>query len=400
MPLKRSYEYVKTIIESKGCQLISSEYNNNKEPLQIIMRCGHENMVRFDLFVAGLKTYMCRSCSENAKCLDNIDSVKQYLINNKCQFISANNIIINRFTEIEYVGKCGHITKSKWNWIKKNSKLQCDMCNHKISDETIVKIVEERKCKLISIEKKYIDTIIKYVASCDCIVVETFLNFKERTHGKCNKCRDKKYTSLNDVDTYLNMLGCKILSTEYKNIYEKIDYIGLCGHKISKELKYIKLGYGLYCNDCISIQSNGEKIISEYFKNNSIKYISQHKFDNCKNINKLPFDFYLPDYNLIIEFDGQDHFKQNGYRGGIDKLKYRQKNDNIKTKFCFDNRIKLVRISYSELKNLNKLLEFIIKYIDIVNVMLIGNEYINMKHYPDKFYEFRCTSSDKLPLFI
>lgn len=462
MPVKRSYEYVKTFIESKGCQLVSSEYNGNKEPLLVIMKCGHSNKIRFDTIVNGSKTYMCRSCSEIAKCHDNTDSVKKFLIDNECQFISSNDEIINGKTTIKYVGNCGHEIESKWHLIKNTSKLQCNLCTHKVSNETINEILEKIKCKLVSIERKYIDTIITYIASCNCTVIEKYVNLRRKTTGICSKCdgtyiynindvkdfllknhctlisdrytkssdyieyiakcghktkkqfselkrRDNfdcpkcgklKRLELNDVCEFLKSIGCELLSTTYKGINDKLEYYGVCGHKITKEFKYIKLGYGLYCTNCIPTQSHGEKIISDYCKNNDINYINQYKFNDCKNINKLPFDFYLPEYNLIIEFDGQDHFKQNGYRGGQDKLKSRQKNDNIKTQYCFNNKIKLVRIGYSELKNLNKLLKFIIKYINIINIMLIGKEYINTKHYPDEFYEFRCTTSDKLPLII
>ena len=56
----------------------------------------------------------------------------------------------------------------------------------------------------------------------------------------------------------------------------------------------------------------------------NIKFETQKKFKNCKNKLPLPFDFYLPDYNILIEFDGKQHFESIEIFGGkieFEKLK-------------------------------------------------------------------------------
>lgn len=90
--------------------------------------------------------------------------------------------------------------------------------------------------------------------------------------------------------------------------------------------------------------SRGEIIIQNYLMDHNIKYENQKKFKDCKNIFPLPFDFYLPDYNMCIEFDGEQHFKQ------IHNWRFEQtlKNDIIKTNFCKNNNIDLLRIKYDE----------------------------------------------------
>lgn len=72
------------------------------------------------------------------------------------------------------------------------------------------------------------------------------------------------------------------------------------------------------------------------------------KFDNCKYKNKLPFDFYLPDYNICIEYDGLQHYESIEYFGGEKNYKLRIEKDKIKTKYCQDNNIILERIIYSD----------------------------------------------------
>ena len=55
---------------------------------------------------------------------------------------------------------------------------------------------------------------------------------------------------------------------------------------------------GAGCPKCN--QSIGERLIELFLIKNNINYISQKKFDDCKSINNLVFDFYLVDYNLCI----------------------------------------------------------------------------------------------------
>ena len=103
-------------------------------------------------------------------------------------------------------------------------------------------------------------------------------------------------------------------------------------------------------------ESKGEKEIRNYLIENGVKYIPQYKFDDCRNIKPLPFDFYLPELNMCIEYDGVQHFKVKSLFGGESGLKSRQINDNIKTKYCEYNGISLLRIRYNEniIKKLNK----------------------------------------------
>jgi len=99
-------------------------------------------------------------------------------------------------------------------------------------------------------------------------------------------------------------------------------------------------------------ESKGETIITQYLDNLNIKYHKQKIFDKCKNKNFLPFDFYLPEHNVCIEYDGLQHYEPIEFFGGIDSLKKYQKNDKIKNEYCKKNNIHLIRIKYDE--NINE----------------------------------------------
>ena len=94
-------------------------------------------------------------------------------------------------------------------------------------------------------------------------------------------------------------------------------------------------------------ESKGELEISEILKNLKISYQREYKFDECKLQRKLPFDFYLQNYNACIEFDGVQHFKSVKYWGGIKTLNEIKKRDKIKNDFCQNNNIPLLRIKYN-----------------------------------------------------
>lgn len=111
-------------------------------------------------------------------------------------------------------------------------------------------------------------------------------------------------------------------------------------------------------------KSHGESIIEKYLKENCIKYLDQYGIDIPENIriSKNTFiDFYLPDFNIFIEYNGIQHYIPQEHFGG--KLKFDKQviRDNYVRDYCKKNNIKLVEISYdkSEIEIL-KILEDII----------------------------------------
>ena len=106
------------------------------------------------------------------------------------------------------------------------------------------------------------------------------------------------------------------------------------------------------CPICRS--SKGELKIREYLINSDIIFEQEKRFDG---LGLKRFDFYLPKLNLCIEFDGEQHFKSFKFFGGDDGLMKTQLSDKIKNSYCENNHIKLLRISYKEFCNINKILE-------------------------------------------
>ena len=74
------------------------------------------------------------------------------------------------------------------------------------------------------------------------------------------------------------------------------------------------------------------------------------------NDNKYKVDFYINDLNLCIEFDGKQHFEPVKHFGGKVNFDKTKKRDEIKNNFCFNNNIKLLRISYKDINNVENIL--------------------------------------------
>lgn len=114
------------------------------------------------------------------------------------------------------------------------------------------------------------------------------------------------------------------------------------------------------CANCAE-KSLGEKRIAEVLERNDIAFIQQYKFGDCRIKRALPFDFYIPSYNLCIEYDGEQHFFAREFFGGEEAYRRQTHRDAVKTEYCRDNGINLLRIPY---KKFNHIEDIIISYIN------------------------------------
>lgn len=184
---------------------------------------------------------------------------------------------------------------------------------------------------------------------------------KKRGCQECglNKANFNKYTTKSFIEKsniiHLNKYDYSV--TNYKNSKSYLSII--CPkHGEFKQLANSHIR-GNGCKSCK--ESKGELKISNILNENKIKYIREYKFDDCINKNKLRFDFYLPGFNVLIEYDGEMHFKEIERFGGKLKLEYYLKNDNIKNSYCSINNIKLFRVKYDQ--NIEDELIKIINYL-------------------------------------
>jgi len=175
----------------------------------------------------------------------------------------------------------------------------------------------------------------------------------------CPKCKGKGLTEEDWIKRFNKVHENKFSYPDfkYKNAHQKLK-INCPIHGIF----YQDLNSHVNSSGCPKCakgvkESKGEKKIKAFLEENNINYIREYKFKDCKNIFKLPFDFFLPKKNILIEYDGQVHFKAINYFGGEEALLKTQKRDKIKTDFAKQENIKLIRIPYWDFNNIEKILK-------------------------------------------
>jgi len=107
-------------------------------------------------------------------------------------------------------------------------------------------------------------------------------------------------------------------------------------------------------------ESKGENRIEHFLSMHNIYYIKQYKFDDCRDTRTLKFNFAVFNNNslcCVIEYDGEFHYRPfRKLKDSTKKFKEGQKRDKIKTKYCKDNNISLLRIPYWDFDNIEQIL--------------------------------------------
>lgn len=177
----------------------------------------------------------------------------------------------------------------------------------------------------------------------------------------CPICVNKKLSNSEFIKKANDIHSKKYLydKTKYRN-YRAMIKIECPKHGIFKQLASNHL-QGRGCPICK--ESKGEIAIRKFLEKNAIQYEFQKFFNECRNIKTLPFDFYLPKRNILIEYDGIQHYKAFNFFGGLKRLNDYKKNDSIKNKFADDKGIKLLRISYRDFDKVEEILKEEINHI-------------------------------------
>jgi Zn finger protein HypA/HybF involved in hydrogenase expression len=105
---------------------------------------------------------------------------------------------------------------------------------------------------------------------------------------------------------------------------------------------------GAGCPKCM--ESLGERRIARMLEVLKINHESQKKFSDCVDKRPLRFDFWLPDFNVLIEYDGPQHFESKEYFGGKSNFESTIRRDRIKSCYAQKKKIRLIRVKYTETK--------------------------------------------------
>lgn len=161
--------------------------------------------------------------------------------------------------------------------------------------EGIQKFIDDNKIKSITVFRKQYKTVykkyLKYKKSWD----NDILVFEEQSY----KLKYKGYDTLEDFQKFIDENNIKSLS-DFRTVDNNL--LSRCYDKLSSEERDLLV----FCEG--KRHSTGENFLIRLFESNSIKYTTEKTFDKLKNIKSLRYDFYLPEYNILVEHHGEAHF--------------------------------------------------------------------------------------------
>ena len=236
--------------------------------------------------------------------------------------------------------KCSGVFMDKNYFIEKSNIIH----NNKYDYSKVNYIGNKTKVKIICTEHGIFEqTPNIHLKGCDCPECGSINRIQKRSSNTEEFIKKSKEIHRDKYD---------YSKVEYVNGITKVTIICPKHGEFKQKPQHHLIKHG--CPKCI--QSKGENLIQEYLTSHYIKFEPQKTFENCKYKNRLPFDFYLTDLNICVEYDGELHFRSIEYFGGDKHLKDTQRNDKIKTEYCEKNNIKLIRIKYDEIDNISSIL--------------------------------------------
>ena len=249
---------------------------------------------------------------------------------------------------------CGKICEYTTKELQNQNRIMCDKCKGiDISGQRFGKLIalkptEERKSGAVVWE-----------CQCDCgkIHYAPLTRLKEGKVQSCG-CSRKEATQKSIIDLTRQRFG-KLIVLEKTDKRKDRSVIWKCqcdcGNIVEIDSHSLRRGN---TQSCGCLKSKGELKIIQLLQELNIPYEYQKTFDTCRYSQQLFFDFYLPELNLCIEYDGQQHFEPIEGFGGQERYIHQLILDKTKNEWCQNNNIFLKRIPYIDYDKINK------QYID------------------------------------
>ena len=305
-----TYQDIKDIVEEVGYKLLSIEEEivNSKgfvlTSTKLLIKCPNPNHESYNVEFNKFKGYnnqqgqRCKQCLVDSQRLS-YGEVKEYIESFNYELLSNEYINIHKNLKIKHL-ECGHVFDMQYANFQQGQR--CPKCGIK------------------------------------------------------NRVEKSKFT-YDEVRDYIENEGYELLS-EYINCLSHLTLKCPNGHIWNTTCFHSFKNQGTRCPYCNN--TRGERVIERILNKYNIKHEQQYRFSDCKFKYTLPFDFYLPEHNCCIEFDGEGHYEP--FRFSRDKNKNLNKfietkeRDTIKNEYCKNNNIKLIRIPYWDFDNIETIL--------------------------------------------
>ena len=368
MNIKYSLEIARDTLALKGYELISDYYNNLDEKLVFKDKEGYYYEMSFWNFCRNHKPQKFQPNNsysiQNINLLVKLKNLDLYLItekyiryNQKLTFIDIGGYYYQTTVGSLLVNDKPVLFDTRNNYTIYNLKLW--LKNNKPDFSLISEEYKGNKHRLV-----FKDNLGYYY---DLYINNLINNYEPEKFAKSNP------HTIGNINLWLQITGkdkmIQLLSTKYINSESKLIWMCLdknCKKEFRMNWSCVQGGHG--CSACK--ETMGEKETRRILINYNINFLPQYTFSDCKNVKVLQFDFYLLDYIIAIEYQGEQHyfpvdFAGKGEKWAEQQFTINQKRDQIKRDYCKNNNIKLIEIPYWDFDNIEKILIRELKLNDI-----------------------------------
>lgn len=361
MPNKLTYKEVEKEFSKRGLKLLDKEYERNNVPLTFINSEGYKGYTK----LANLKM------DKNPRYFSKynpytIENIKTFLQKDGNHSELLSTIYENYTAPLTLKCECGNIyERSVSDMLYQTYKL-CPDCalkmrgiSQRINFDKVRQGFMAHGFTLLS------DAYNSNMEKLECEDAEGYRGFQSYAGVMAGKGLTKysfrwnpKYCVYN-LNHWAKLNNIKAIVIDKCNdnkwTSEGITVRCECGNIFTTSVNSFRNGK-IRCEECAKSVSRFEDMVKRWLDAHNIIYIKQYRFKDCKYKITLPFDFYLPDYNMCIEVDGQGHYEIAYYNHcskekGLQSLRHRQITDKIKTDYCNKQNIYLLRIPYWEFPN-------------------------------------------------
>lgn len=266
---------------------------------------------------------------------------------------------VNSKTPMRFRCECGNTFVTDWNHFQQG-RTHCTECakraqynEKRLSEEDILaRIAQRSDSEWVSGEYKNQNSVLTLRCSCgNLFPVSCQVLFYSRTFLKCPTCSSKLRSdmlkmSIEDIAKYSADHGAQLISTEYVGAREPLLFQCSCGRTYKCSWNEFYSSHQHRCSYCGKRVSKGEWRIEKALADAGIFYEKEKRFPDCVYVRPLPFDFFLPDYQTCIEFDGEQHYREVAFGGSREHFEDIKKRDQIKTDYCKAKGLRLIRIPY------------------------------------------------------
>lgn len=364
-------EFVDRVSKVNPDITVIGKYTKMHDKIECVCKVGHKwNPIALDL-VRGADCFECAAIKRGRK---RAKTHEQFVeeVRNVNPDITVVGTYINAYTKIEFRCKEGH------EWVTTPSSVlagkTCLTCasiqsslRQRKSQEQFVE--EARNLHPdITVVGEYVNSKTKIEFMCSKGHVWKTAPYNILDGCSCPTCKGEKISAKNtksheqfanelfQVSPNITVLG------EYKGTFTKIKTkCNKCGNEWESMPCNLLAGCG--CPKCVT--SKGEKMVEEYLEQHNVVFETQKRFKDCVDQKPLPFDFYLPEYNMLIEYQGAQHYMATRRMGDEERLIYRQKHDCIKREYCKTQKINLLEIPYTKFNHISEILDGALQNIKI-----------------------------------